>query len=293
MSKRLTAAAVLVAINLSIPGSASAQAASSQATTSTTSAPIPTKLQLHGNQGEDGTVYQLEISTSSASAPRTPAPRGSVSVSSATTPPVYPAYFPALVPGPDGSYCIQPQRRLYSDPATAALYDNAQEARWLMLTRNYQLCGGVERPPGNPVVEAADYWRQIGEDLLPKPQPQIAPGYMLAGKLGYLEANSPSTARFEHDTALGRLIINAENDVWVDWDDGGGLTGPHDGPGAPWPSGTITHFWTDARTYDVRVVQRWTATWELAGRRGQLAGLATEGLIDDFEVRQLQAVRNR
>ncbi|MGI8684409.1 MAG: hypothetical protein ACR2MO_04860 [Acidimicrobiales bacterium] len=163
----------------------------------------------------------------------------------------------------------------------------------MTLTRSYPLCErGAVQPPV-PAAAASDYWRVVGEDLLPKPQPRIAPGYMLAGKLGYLEANSPATARFEHDTPLGRLVINARNTVWVDWGDGGGLAGPHDGPGGPWPSGTITHFWTDADRYDVRVVQRWTADWELAGRKGQLVGLNTEGLIDGFEVRQLQAVRNR
>jgi len=199
---------------------------------------------------------------------------------------------PILVPADAGGYCIESRRVIYHDQQAADRAREYQRFALGLLVQHYQLCPGVQAPPGNPAAEAADYWRLVGEDLLPRPQPRIAPGYMLAGKLGYLEANSPSTARFEHDTPLGRLVISAQNTMWVDWGDGGGLTGPHEGPGGPWPQGKVTHSWPNATTYDVRVVQRWTATWELAGRNGKLFGLSTEGRIDDFEVRQLQAVRN-
>lgn len=133
----------------------------------------------------------------------------------------------------------------------------------------------------------------VGEDLLPKPKPQIAPGYMLAGKLGYLESNSPMADRFEHPTPLGTLVIEATSQLWVDWGDHGGWDGPHVGPGRPWPNGTITHFWTDEGRYDVVVQQRWAGRWQLGAASGALTGLATEGRLDDFEVRQLQAVINR
>lgn len=68
---------------------------------------------------------------------------------------------------------------------------------------------------------------------------------------------------------------------------------PFDHPGGPWPNGTITHYWTDVGRYDVRVVQRWTGRWSLAGVGGELAGLVTEGVIEDFLVDELQAVINR
>ena len=164
----------------------------------------------------------------------------------------------------------------------------------MLLYRNgYERCPGVERPPNNPAVEAADFWRVMGEDLLPKPQPRIQPGYMLTGKLAYLEANSQPSARFEHPTRLGTLVIDATATVWVDWGDGAGVKGPITEPDGPWPNGKVTNFWINAGAYDVRVIQRWSATWELAGRRGELRDLSTEGRIDDFPVRDLEAVRNR
>ena len=123
-------------------------------------------------------------------------------------------------------------------------------------------------------------------------KPHIAPGWMLAGKMAYLEAGSTPAAHFEHPTPLGLLTIDATSKLFVDLGDGATLDGPHTGSGGPWPNGTITHSWTTARTYDVTVTQRWTATWHLGPATGQLAGLATQGTIDDFEVRQLQAVRN-
>lgn len=247
------------------------------------------------NQGGDGTRYEV-----SGSEPGTEALPASGSAdqprrvaAGQPEPVVHRVRYPVLVPNDGGGYCITVRQRGYRALADAVRFDDEQQFRWMMLTADYPLCTGEAVPPESAPANAAEYWREVGEDLLPRPQPRIAPGYMLTGKPGYLESNSPPTARFEHDTRLGRLVIDARNTTWVDWGDGSGLVGPHDGPGAPWPSGTITHVWTHMATYDIRVVQRWTATWTLAGSTGRLAGLSTEGRIDDFEVRQLQAVRNR
>lgn len=207
--------------------------------------------------------------------------------------PVYYASFPRFVTQPDGSRCVRVVRRVYSDPVSAATAEDTQNILWRISAQDYPLCQRASVPDTTPAAEAASFWRVVGEDLLPTPAPRIAPGYMLAGKLAYLETNSVPTAHFEHETPLGVLTIDATSTLFVDWGDGGGLDGPHAGPGAPWPNGTITHSWTTAKTYDIRVVQRWSATWRLgSGSPGQLVGLTTEGLIDDFEVRQLQAVRN-
>lgn len=207
-------------------------------------------------------------------------------------PPVYYGDFPALVPSSDGRYCIAVERREFSTPEGATAYEMSQEQRWMRLARTYDLCPGAVPPARSPAAQAASYWRQVGEDLLPRPKPYIAPGFMLAGKVGYLELGSPLEAQFEHPTPLGLLKVHARSDVFVDWGDGKGLQGPYRGPSGPWPNGNITYSWPDARRYDVKVVQRWVATWELAGASDEVANLATEGTLEDFEVRQLQAVRN-
>ena len=185
-------------------------------------------------------------------------------------------------------------RRAYPDPASAAAAAAiTANFGWQVTVGGFLPCPSPGAPPGaTPGDHASSYWRVVGKDLLPKPSPRIVPGYMLAGKLAYLESGSQPTARFQHPTPLGTLVIEAASHLYVDWDDGSGLDGPHAGPGGPWPNGTITHYWTTARTYDVRVVQRWTARWTLGASTGTLDGLETEGVIDDFEVRQLQAVRN-
>lgn len=279
-----------------------APTANAQSTTDAGTTPPPTSvsaepagkgsLEVRRNRGSNGTAFSLDLSSSAPATGTDGASSSNHGFRRTAAPPRYVAHFPALVPDAGGGYCIQPQRRYFSERRDAVAYDVEQEQRWLMLVRNYELCSH-ESAPGVPAAEASQYWRQIGEDLLPRPQPRMAPGFMLAGKLGYLEANTPITAHYEHATPLGPLVIEATSTLWVDWGDHGGLDGPFAGPGAPWPNGTITHFWTDADRYDIRVVQRWTATWALGGRRGQLAGLTTEGRIDDFEVRQLQAVINR
>lgn len=207
-------------------------------------------------------------------------------------PEVFYGDFPALVTRPDGSFCIRVVRRPYSEFETAAEYEVRQEQRWMELTRRYQLCAGTPPPARSPAAQAADYWRVLGEDLLPRPVPRIQPGFMLAGQLAYLESGSRLAVSFQHPTPLGLLVVDAASEVWVDWGDGGAVEGPFDDVGAPWPAGRITHYWTETRTYDIRVYQRWSARWRLGAATGELEGLVTEGLIDDFPVRELQAVIN-
>jgi hypothetical protein len=206
--------------------------------------------------------------------------------------PVYYAYFPQLDTLPDGSRCVRVIRRGYPDPMSAAVAEDTENVLWSLTLEDYPPCPGAQAPVRTPATEAATFWRLQGEDLLPKPAPRIAPGYMLAGKLAYLETGATMATRFEHATPLGPLTIEATSTVFVDWGDGTGRDGPHAGPGGPWPNGTITHTWTTAKPYDVTVVQRWTATWRLGGTSGTLDGLTTEARIEDFPVRQLQAVRN-
>ncbi len=211
-------------------------------------------------------------------------------------PPVYYATFSTLSTLPDGTRCMRTVRRAFPSPLAAATAQDTQNILADLAAPAYPPCPGASRPAATPAAaEAASFWRVAGEDLLPKPQPSIAPWYMLAGKKAYLEAGTVPSARFTHPTPLGVLSIEATSaGVFVDWGDGSRLDGPHPGPGAPWPNGTITHFWTNAGTYDVVVQQRWTARWRLAtGESGELEALTTEAVIDDFEVRQLQAVRNR
>ena len=157
----------------------------------------------------------------------------------------------------------------------------------------YPLCPGVTGAPDTPATVAHEYWSVHLKDALARPRPAIAPRYMITGKVAYLEANTKMAERFDHPTALGVLVIEAVGQLFADWGDGTGVPGPYSNPGRPWPDGTITHTWTHQGRYDVVVTERWTATWRLGGLSGTLRGLATEGRIEDFEVRQLQAVRNR
>ena len=137
--------------------------------------------------------------------------------------------------------------------------------------------------------EAQAFW---GSVPLPRPAPRIAPGWAVTGRRGYLETGNGPAARFVRDTPHGQLVIDAVGRYYVDWGDGN-ATGPHDGPGLPWPSGTITHTYERVGEYEVVVTQRWTADWHLGDESGHLTGLATHGRIGRFPARELQAVRNR
>jgi hypothetical protein len=91
-------------------------------------------------------------------------------------------------------------------------------------------------------------------------------------------------------TPLGDIRLDATGVYYVNWGDT--KTGPHPGPGGPWPTGNISHVYTDRGVYDVQVTVAWSVRWQLGGDTGIL-NVATEGALRGFPVEQLQAVRNR
>lgn len=146
--------------------------------------------------------------------------------------------------------------------------------------------------PGAAPVEVA--FAFVREIVPPGPDPWIAPGYALTGKLAYVETRAPTSAPRQYATPLGPLQVTLRATQFsVDWGDRSTADdGPFPAPGKPWPSGAARHTYTDASTYDVVVTQVWDAEWRLAGEAGTINGLTSIGRLDAFEARQLQAVRN-
>ncbi len=196
---------------------------------------------------------------------------------------------PYLAPGPDGQNCVATEYRRYDTPEEAQHARQADEERWSRLTRDFEMCPSAPAPGGSAAADAQAFW---GTVPLPRPGPHIAPGWAVTGRKSYLETGSAPTARFTRDTPRGQLVIDATGPYYVDWGDGT-TGGPYNEAGAAWPNGTITHVYERVGTYDVVVTQRWSADWHLDGDSGRLGGLRTEGRIDDFPARELQAVRNR
>jgi hypothetical protein len=165
------------------------------------------------------------------------------------------------------------------------------EARMLRLFASYQLCPGVARPPKGPRTIA----REVIESFLPPPpQPEIDPGFAITGKLAYLETKGnlrpPPETRA---TDLGPIRVTFTGTYAVDWGDGTPLE-RYQVEGRPWPAGTITHTYVDARIYDVVVAIEWRADWQIGPLQDRIIdGLRSESRLDDFEARQLQAVRDR
>ena len=299
-----TLGSVLTALAVLAVGARSASGVSPPTTpstvTTTTSEPRKPKVEIDKGRNLEQIEYTLTGQGESATKVEQASardPRGQKSGSSAknSSPPAprYAAYLPVLKLVPDGSSCIAAKKIWYESKAQAAFVNEQQDPVWLRLANDYTYCPGVARPgsPG-PAWVAIEYWQESGEDLPPKPQPQIRPGWMLAGKRGYLEAGIPLRTTLTNPTRLGDLKVEATGRMYVDWGDGA-REGPFDQPGAPWPNGTITHYWTTSGWYDVVVVVTWTATWRLGGESGVLEDLQTQGVIDDFEIDSLEAIRER
>lgn len=152
------------------------------------------------------------------------------------------------------------------------------------------LAPGSVAPLETRAMVAARAWERRVPLL--KPQPKIAPGRAITGKLAYLETRGQISDNYTEDTMFGPLRITAQGSYTVAWGDGV-TTGPHGFEGLPWPSGEITHDYLSVGTYDIVVTERWTASWSLDGESGVLRTLQTTGRIDDFPVEQIQAVIGR
>lgn len=175
---------------------------------------------------------------------------------------------------------------------------NATVSAWLA-TVHYPNCATAaagpgqaapQLPPIDPVTLAVQFWQTIP---LPVPNPAIPPGYAITGKEAYLVTNgTTSPPTYSEATPLGPLTVTAVGTYRVNWGDPGapGWTGPYAEEGQPWPNGQITHVYEYSGTDDVTVEEDWTATWQLAGARGNLSGLHTAATIHGFKVEQLQAV---
>lgn len=145
------------------------------------------------------------------------------------------------------------------------------------------------QPSISPLTVALSHWSRVP---LPRPEPRIAPGRAITGKLAYLETRGSNDYTYRSDTVFGVLEIIAKGTHYVDWGDGTS-SGPFMTVGAPWPEGNITHDYLEVGVVNVVVTTRWTATWRLGGGSGTLPSTETIGRINDFSVQEIQAVIRR
>ena len=142
-----------------------------------------------------------------------------------------------------------------------------------------------------PSTAAALVWQDSVE--LPDPVLQIRPGHAITGKPAYLEINSPRTVQTT-TTAFGHQVeLTVSSLLDIDWGDGT-IERNVTRQGGPWPSGDITHVYTDTKApARVHVTQRWKASWRVGNQTGVIADqLFTESTLE-LPVRELQAVRDR
>ena len=160
---------------------------------------------------------------------------------------------------------------------------------WQLVVDSLPGCPAAGRPPSEVAFSFA---HEVGT---PDPGPYVAPGHAVTGKPAYLETRGPTAVTEQRDTPLGPLTLDLRATTFtVDWGDGSARdTGPFDSPGRPWPDGRAQHVYTNVGTYDIVVRQSWAVAWALAGDQGTLTLTGAPATIPAFEVRQVQAVRDR
>jgi hypothetical protein len=139
--------------------------------------------------------------------------------------------------------------------------------------------------------------REVALTQVPRPTPEIPPGFGLPGLRMYLVTGHELTygpVEVDLDVVGFSLPVTftAAGTSEVDWGDGTVTT--HDVAGLPYPNGQINHVWTDAGPYDITVTDRWTVDYDVAGMlSGTIEGTLDGVTVADFEVRERRAVRTR
>lgn len=181
--------------------------------------------------------------------------------------------------------------------ATSAPPEDSENARILRLADRYPLCPDSDPLPSAPApnVLADGFWQD--QVPLPRPEPTVQPDNGITGIPVYLQIGGPQQGSWRFETFGIEIVIDATSTYDVDWGDGTvqrGITSQ----GGPYPDGDIVHGYRDKGTYDIVVTQRWTATWTARGNGVDSGGaiadvLQTVGIVDDFVVSEVQAVRER
>lgn len=181
--------------------------------------------------------------------------------------------------------------------ATNAPPEDSENARILRLADRYPLCPDSDPIPSAPApnVLADGFWQD--QVPLPRPEPTVQPDNGITGIPVYLQIGGPQQGSWRFETFGIEIVIDATSTYDIDWGDGTVQTGVTS-QGGPYPDGDIVHGYRDKGTYDIVVTQRWTATWTARGNGVDSGGaiadvLQTVGIVDDFVVSEVQAVRER
>lgn len=125
----------------------------------------------------------------------------------------------------------------------------------------------------------------------PPPSPlAIAPGKALTGLTAYLEIGGDPNPTTTLPNPIGPdVVITMTPRYVVHWGDD--TTTETRSQGGPYPSGDVTHTYTETGAVHLTVEAYWTATWSAGGAGGELPELAdpTEAPLD-LPVEQRQAV---
>ena len=197
--------------------------------------------------------------------------------------------------GDDGARCIRVVS-VWVDAGSAPPEDS-ENARILRMADRYPLCADSEALPARPAPSAlADaFWQD--QVPLPKPQPSVQPADGITGIPVYLQIAGPQEGTWSFETFGITITISATSTYDIDWGDGTVETGITS-QGGPYPDGDVVHGYRWKGTYDIVVTQQWTATWTASGADGSSGGtiagvLQTVGIVEDFVVTEVQAVRER
>lgn len=215
----------------------------------------------------------------------------------------------------DGEYCIA-RTWVQLDPDDVEQAEqNAWDAIAYMVSNVPELAAQQlpDECPSDPADEVPpqvfeDVVRETVVDVLPRPAPEVPPGYAMTGMAAYLvtghdldaDADRVTYGPADHQVDLEimqlTVTVTGEATTVVDWGDGSEPRS-YTGPGRPYPEGGVSYTYADAspEPVTIEIIDRWQLSYDVY--RGDQLVISDSAEFDlapvplDLEVRELQTVR--
>lgn len=152
-----------------------------------------------------------------------------------------------------------------------------------------------------PVELVRDLVREPVVDLLPRPEPELPPGYALTGMPAYLVTHHdltyqrPEPLILEFQGTRLAVDVTGQATMYVDWGDG---TGEHayTRPGRPYPDGEVRRAYAHKGTTQLTIVDEWTLDYTVRADgqtiiEDQIPPFRLPPVTHDLDIRELRATR--
>ncbi len=244
-----------------------------------------TKVALVASGGGNGSYTLSLYSINSASNPGNPG--ASTTYVSRSGQVLYPVMFPTVTLNStlfSNPPCVAVFFEYFTSSEQAGYSRSVLPQLFLSMHRSYPYCIDkvvtTQTPPTNPAMNVNIVRYEITRSL-PIPKPSFDPPFTLVSVPAFLSSGATLSDHLDLSTPIGRVIADATGTLDINFGDGTSDLSTNL-LGGPYPTGNITHTWSNTGCYLVDVTVDWTVLYQTPNGTGQINGLTTDATIPNY-----------